>query len=184
MSLRDVPDFVAHDAGEFAFGLCGHQQARVHGDKAPRQGKGVERLVADREEEKVVGRGIGGGHQAPAQAVEKVRDFRVGQIGLVRAHAPHELLAQTALVHDRQIGPGHVAQTGQIEFAHATRNLRAHRRGRQGQRKTDGDHGEGFGQAHERQSGQSKPLRTRAFAVKKGAKSDTSVVYHSGLRPK
>ena len=44
---------------KLAFIFCRNDESGVNGDKASGQRKGIERLVADRKEEKVVGRGVG-----------------------------------------------------------------------------------------------------------------------------
>ena len=114
MALRDVADFVTHDARQFAFGLRRGNQPRVYGDKAPGHGKRVERPVSHRKEKEVKGRHGPCGHQSPPQAIEVIRNFRVGQVIFVGADFLHKGFADVAFVLQRQIGPRHRAEAREI----------------------------------------------------------------------
>ncbi len=69
MALRDVPDFVPDDAREFTLVFGGDDEPRVHRNKAPGHGKGVEACVTQREKDETEGLRAAGRNKPPAEAV-------------------------------------------------------------------------------------------------------------------
>ena len=93
VALRDVADFVADDARELALVARGDDRGRMYGNEAAGERKRVERVVADREKEKVVGARFGVAHELIAEVVQVFRDFRIRHEGRIRANGIHELCA-------------------------------------------------------------------------------------------
>ena len=90
---------------------------RVHGDEAARQREGVEHRVAHREEIEV-GAGLAAragivGDQAAAEIVQVFEDRIVVEEVAVAPDVAHDLLAQLALEHWRQVFARGVAEGGQ-----------------------------------------------------------------------
>ena len=78
MPLCDVRDFVGQDAGQFAFVLGRHQQARMHADIAARQGKRVDGLIVDDEELERKSPSCACRDQFLADVLDVFLDFRIG----------------------------------------------------------------------------------------------------------
>ena len=80
MLLRDVGDFMGQHPGQFGFRLCRQDEAAMHADITARQGKGIQRGVADGEKLEIPSRLWRRRREAGAKRVEIGRHLDIVDI--------------------------------------------------------------------------------------------------------